>query len=82
METIADPDNQRSVRFTAPARGLSKFERTVIAVVASGVCGTPGDYPGAESPRLGDKTREQKYGYQVLRIANAVWDALEKDGGS
>lgn len=57
-----------------PDPGLTKYEHTVMAVVASGVCRWPGEYPRPD----GGPTPDEQYAMRVLRTADAVWIALEK----
>ncbi len=58
--------------------GLSIFERTILAVVESGVCGEPGTYGRPD----GGPTPEEQYARRVIRAARAVWDELEKTEAS
>ena len=55
--------------------GLTKFERMVVAVVESGACGEPRDYP---SPN-GGPSPDRQYAKRVLRAATAVWNEIDAE---
>jgi hypothetical protein len=53
--------------------GLTKFEATVNAVIASGEVMPPWKRPRPD----GGPTPDQQYARCVLLLANAVWDEME-----
>jgi hypothetical protein len=58
--------------------GLSALEQTASAVIASGSIRAPCDRARPD----GGPTPEQQYAREVLRVAHAVWNELERDDGS